>query len=411
LQYASSAVMDQTRDGEDRRGRRAAPPPRRGKGGRSGRRPKDPLWAKLLVIFGALIMLGSGTVIIGQKLIFAAATGSFNQTQLLDPGQPQQHVTINGTKNILLVGIDSRPDQNATDLVRSDSIIIVHVPASHDRAYLVSIPRDTFVQIPPYDNGKSAYRGGHDKINAAFAFGGQGLTGLAARQGGFALLQKTIKQNYNIDFQAGAIVDFQGFQQVVSVLGGVDMYVDERTPSIHIGYNAKTGKQEVPARVDANTVAHPIPGVNPKVYNVGYQHLAPWEALDYVRQRDWIPDGDYGRQRHQQQFIKAIFKEVLSGKVLTDPGKLRQVLAVIGKAMTVDNGGISLEDWIFAMRSIGAGDIMTIKTNNGQFHAEDIGTFGKVETLDPTSLELMNALRTDTVDNFVLNHSDWVSQS
>ena len=97
--------------------------------------------------------------------------------------------------------------------------------------------------------------------------------------------------------------------------------------------------------------------------------------------------------------------------MLTDPGKLRQVLAVIGKAMTVDNGGISLEDWIFAMRSIGAGDIMTIKTNNGQFHAEDIGTFGKVETLDPTSLELMNALRTDTVDNFVLNHSDWVSQS
>ena len=411
MQYASSAVMDQTRDGEDRRGRRAAPPPRRGKGGRSGRRPKDPLWAKLLVIFGALIMLGSGTVIIGQKLIFAAATGSFNQTQLLDPGQPQQHVTINGTKNILLVGIDNRPDQNATDLVRSDSIIIVHVPASHDRAYLVSIPRDTFVQIPPYDNGKSAYRGGHDKINAAFAFGGQGLTGLAARQGGFALLQKTIKQNYNIDFQAGAIVDFQGFQQVVSVLGGVDMYVDERTPSIHIGYNAKTGKQEVPARVDANTVAHPIPGVNPKVYNVGYQHLAPWEALDYVRQRDWIPDGDYGRQRHQQQFIKAVFKEILSAKVLTDPGKLRQVLNVVGKAMFVDDGGISLDDWIFAMRNIGAGDMMTIKTNNGQFHSEDLPPFGKVETLDPISVELLKDVRGDAVDTFVLNHSDWVSQS
>src|SRR5437762_2692099 len=161
-------------------------------------RRKDPLWAKLLVIFGALLMVGSGTVIIGQRLIFTAATNSFNRADLLDPGTQTQHVTISGAKNILLVGVDSRPDQNPTDPVRADSIMILHVAATHDRAYLVSIPRDTFVRIPAYDNGKVPYRGGKDKINASFAYGGGGLAGVDARQNGFRLLQQTIQQNWNL---------------------------------------------------------------------------------------------------------------------------------------------------------------------------------------------------------------------
>src|SRR5436190_556667 len=130
---------------------------------------------------------------------------------------------------------DRRPGQNPNDLVRADSIMIMHVPVTHDRAYLVSIPRDTYVEIPAYSNGKKTYRGGHDKINSAFAWGGDGLGGLDGRKKGFILLQQTIKRNYNIDFQAGAIVDFAGFQEVVTVLGGVDMYIDEKTTSIHVG--------------------------------------------------------------------------------------------------------------------------------------------------------------------------------
>jgi LCP family protein required for cell wall assembly len=371
------------------------------------------LWAKLLVIFGALLMLASGSMIIGQRLIFAAATSSFNQTDLLDPGAPKQHVSINGAKNILLVGVDSRPGQNPNDLVRSDSIMILHVPATHDRAFLVSIPRDTYVAIPPYNNGKATYRGGHDKINAAFAWGGQGLVGLDGRKQGFILLQKTIKQEYDIDFQAGAIVDFAGFQEVVSVLGGVDMYIDEKTTSIHIGTNNKTGKFQTPYRIDSNAIPHAIPGVTPKVYEVGQRHLAPWEALDYVRQRDVLAnqDGDYGRARHQQQFIKAIFKGILSRNILTDPGKLGQVLDVVGKAMTIDSGRIPLEDWIFAMRNIGAGSIVTIKTNGGQFNSRPVAGLGDVEELNPTSHELLDHVRTDTIDGFIQTHTDWVSQS
>ena len=413
MQYASNAVLDSAHDDDTGRGRRSGPPPRRGRNGKGGRKRRDPLWAKLLVVFGALMMLASGSMIIGQKLIFAAATSSFNQTDLLDPAAPKQHVSINGAKNILLVGVDSRPGQNPNDLVRADSIMIMHVPLTHDRAYLVSIPRDTYVEIPAYSNGKKTYRGGHDKINSAFAWGGDGLGGLDGRKKGFILLQQTIKRNYNIDFQAGAIVDFAGFQEVVTVLGGVDMYIDEKTTSIHVGTNNRTGKFQTPYSIDSNARPHPVYGVTPKVYDVGQKHLAPWEALDYVRQRDILAnnDGDYGRARHQQQFIKAVFKGILSRNVLTDPGKLGKVLDVVGKAMTVDNGGINLDDWIFAMRNISASSIVTVKTNGGQFNSRPVAGLGDVEEMNATSLQLMENIRTDTIDGFVQAHTDWVSQS
>jgi LCP family protein required for cell wall assembly len=406
LEYASSAVLDRDRDEQPPRGPRSTQPPGRGK--KTGRGPKDPLWARLFVIFGALMMLASGITIIGNKVLVDAAVGSFNKTDLLPP--PDHHVSINGAKNILLVGLDARPDQNPTDPIRADSVMIMHIPASHDRAYLVSIPRDTYVQVPPYDNGVKRYKGGADKINAAFASGGLGLTGLEARKHGFRLLESTIRSDFGVGFDAGAIVEFSGFKEVVEALGGVDMYVDEKTTSVHWGWT-KDGKYKMPFTFDSNAkVQHAVPGVTPKVYNVGQQHLQPWEALDYVRQRELLPDGDYGRQRHQQQFLKAIAKGILSGDTLTNPAKLRRILQVVGKAMIVDDGGIGLEDWIFAMHGISANNIVTIKTNGGAFHSESVGG-NSVETLDATSMLLMQSIAHDRVEGFIVDHVDWVSQS
>jgi LCP family protein required for cell wall assembly len=413
LEYASNAVLDRSSHDDPPRGRRGSSPPPRGRGGKGGKtaRPKDPLWAKLCVIFGALLMLGSGVTIVGGKVLFNAATKSFTQTDLFAPDDnAPKHASIDGAKNILLVGIDTRPGQNPTELVRADSVMIMHIPASHDRAYLVSIPRDTYIDIPAYNNGATSYRGGKDKINAAFAYGGQGQTGLEARKHGFRLLELTLKNAFHVDFHAGAIVDFAGFQEVVGALGGVDMYVDEKTISVHVGHT-KDGKFKSPYTFDANTRVHPVAGVIPQVYNVGFQHLAPWQALDFVRQRELLPDGDYGRARHQQQFVKAVFKGILSRNVLTDPGKLAQVLDVVGKAMTVDNGRIALEDWIFAMRNIGGSDVVTIKTNGGSFFSQQVGGLGAVEALNETSLQLMESVRNDSVDNFINAHPDWVSQS
>lgn len=414
MQYSSSAMLDRSRGDGTGRDRQSPYQGKAGKGKRKGRKPKDPLWAKLLVVFGALLMLGSGGAIIGNRVLFAAATSSVTHADLGfgDPNT-KSHVTINGAKNILLIGVDTRPGQNvAADPARSDSIMILHIPATHDRAFLVSIPRDTYVTIPAFNNGKSRSGEQHNKINAAFAFGGQGLDGLEARKQGTLLLKKTIENNFGVGFDAGAIVDFAGFQDVVSVLGGVDMYVDEKTTSIHIGFT-KDGKEKVPFTQDANLRLHAVAGVTPKVYNVGQQHLAAWEALDYCRQRDLLANGDsdYGRQRHQQQFIKAVFKGILNGGVLSNPGKLTKVLDVVGKAMTVDDGNIGLEDWIFAMRGIGGSDVITVKTNGGKFNSQNVSGLGDVEIMDEASLQLMTSIRNDAVDGFIDQHPDWVSQS
>src|SRR5581483_4252058 len=106
------------------------------------------------------------------------------------------HVNITGAVNVLLVGIDTRPDQ-AVDTSRSDSIIVLHVPATHDHAYLVSLPRDTLVRIPA--DAKAGYAGGENKINAAFMYGSQRGGGVA---GGVSLLAATIKAAYGITFDA-----------------------------------------------------------------------------------------------------------------------------------------------------------------------------------------------------------------
>jgi polyisoprenyl-teichoic acid--peptidoglycan teichoic acid transferase len=379
------------------------------------RRPKrrDPLWARLLIISGAVLMLLSGVAVIGSKALFAAATKSVTQQNLLGSAKTERkHVSITGAKNILLVGLDARPKQKAGDLTRSDSIIIMHIPASHDRAYLMSLPRDSYVRIPAYDNGKVRYRGGEAKINAAFAFGSQGLTGKEALSHGFELLAKTVKDLTGITPDAGAIIDFTGFKKVVQVLGKVCMYVDEDTTSIHVGHTA-SGKQAPPYKINPDgTLNHKIPGVTPNVYKKGNHCFTPAEALDFVRQRDLLAnkDFDYGRQRHQQQFIKAVLTQVVD-KGLSSPTKLPGLLNAVGKTMTVDGGGISLEDWAFAMRGVNPNDLVTLKTNDGRFNSRNIPGVGSAEILDDTSMQLLRDFRTDTVDTFIQNHPDWVSGS
>ncbi|MEV8516821.1 LCP family protein [Dactylosporangium sp. NPDC051484] len=382
-------------------------------GPRQGRRDRerhpDPAWARLCIAVGVVLTLLAGAALVGKEALFSYATRSVTQENLLGgsgkQAQQRGHVDITGAKNILLIGIDARPDQDPAELVRADSILILHIPAAHNAAFLISIPRDTWVKIPPYDNGAKRYRGGHDKINGAYAFGGDGLTGAAQRSHAVQLLATTIKNLWGLTFDSAAIVDFTGFQQVVEVLGGVDMYVDQETISVHVGHDAN-GETKVPyrqyTRSDGGQGLSPIPGVTPVVYHVGYQHLEPWQALDFVRQRELLPNSDYDRQRHQQQFLKALFKKMLSRDVLTNPVQLNQVLQVVGKAMTIDSGGIDLDDWLYAMRGISDNDLFSIKSNNGTFNQAPENR--NAEALDQSTVDLLDAVRTEQVPAFVAAH-------
>jgi anionic cell wall polymer biosynthesis LytR-Cps2A-Psr (LCP) family protein len=373
------------------------------------------MWARLCTVLGAILMVISGGSLVGARVLVSSATGALSQEDLLGSARGEaarKHADVTGAKNILLVGIDTRPSWTDKEPSRSDSIILLHIPADRSAAYLISLPRDSYVDIPAYNNGKQTYRGGPNKINSAFAFGSQGLQGPAAEAHGFELLALTIKRLTGITPDAGAIVDFSGFKQVIKVMGKVCMYVDEDVTSIHVGYTAD-GKQAVPYKTDAAGLnPRKVPGVKANFYAKGNHCFTPLEALDFARQRDLLAnrDSDYGRQRHQQQLLKAIMKQAVH-QGLNSPTKLPGLLNAIGKAMTVDNGGISLEDWAFAMRNINPDDLITIKTNDGKFNSRSVPGIGSVEVLSDTSLSLLKAARDDNVAAFVQANPSWVAQS
>ncbi|MEV6932274.1 LCP family protein [Dactylosporangium sp. NPDC051485] len=288
-------------------------------------------------------------------------------------------------RNILLVGLDARPGEDRATS-RADTVIVVHVTAAGDKAYLVSLPRDTRVAIPGH---------GTDKLNAAFAFGG------------FELLARTVQQITGLVFDAGAIIDFAGLRKVVDAVGGVELCVDEETTSVHVGWDAN-GKETAPYRlIPPSFRPERIAGVRPQVYPVGCRRFAGWEALDYVRQRELIPDGDYGRQRHQQQLLRALAEKITSAGVLANPIALHRAIGAVGDSLTFDGNGASITDWIVRLRAIGPDDLTLLRTNGGRFHTERRD--GRdYENLDETTGELFAAARADRLDGFAARNPDWV---
>ncbi|UWP87177.1 LCP family protein [Dactylosporangium fulvum] len=372
---------------------------------RSGRSRKDPLWARLSLLFGALLLVASGGVLVGGKVLLDHYSGQITHEGGLGDAAAEG-ASIDGPINLLLVGIDERVGNEAMG-VRADSIIIAHVPSSHDAVYLTSIPRDTRVQIP--SSPKTKYDGGTGKINSAFQFGYQNGGG---RDGGLELLARTVSSLVGgLKFNGAAIVNFDGFKGLVDALGGVHMCVDEKVTSVHTGWDTRTGKEGVPYYFNADGNPTGLkPNMRPQIYEVGCYDMAAWEALDYVRQRDKMAnnDGDYGRQRHQQQFIKAMAAKATSAGVVANPIKVNKVLNSVGRAVSFYDNNVELADWIFTLKGIKPDRMVTLKVNNGKFNSQSIN--GQwYEFLDDTAKELLTAIATNQVEAFVAAHPELIS--
>jgi LCP family protein required for cell wall assembly len=365
------------------------PPPRRAAPARTGRR-KDPLWARLLIIAGAVLMMTSGGVVIVSKVLISQATGTIEQTNLLGAAgktNAEGGQNLDGPIDMLLLGIDARGSWKPEN-TRADTIIVLHIPASHDQAYLISIPRDTEVAVPAFE--KSHYGGGTAKANEAFFIGAQNGGG---REGGAQLMAQTIKNLTGISFDGAAIIDFNGFKGVIDALGTVRMCVDQKVTSHHIVMFE--GK---PRYIE--DVAGQSGKKTPVVYEVGCRNMKGWQALDYSRQRYGLRNGDYDRQRHQQQLIKAMAHKAVSDGALTSPLKLRSLLQAAGKAFVLDTGGVPIADFIFTMRNVTPDDLVLLRTNNGTFHSDGNGK----ETVSPASREMFAAAKDDTLASFVASN-------
>jgi LCP family protein required for cell wall assembly len=358
-----------------------APPPKR---------RKSPLWAKLVLVFGIVLVLASAGGIVGSRLLISTATKAVTQTNLLGTVQKTEAEgghDLKGPIDLLLMGVDARK-RWAVDDLRADTIIVLHIPATHDQAYLVSIPRDTQMSVPAF--GKSKYGGGTAKATEVFFHGAQNGGGW---EGGAQLMAQTIKQNLGMSFDGAAIIDFGGFKNVIEALGGVHMCVDQQVTSKHM--KLIDGKPMYLA--DARKTGK---SGKPVVHKVGCRDMEGWEALDFARQRYGLKNGDYDRQRHQQQLIKAMAKKAASSGVLTNPIKVNQLIKAAGKAFVLDTGGVPVADFMFTLKGVAAKDMVLLRTNNGTFAGNSRGN----ETITPLSRQMFTAVRQDKLGAFILNN-------
>ncbi|WP_430788392.1 LCP family protein [Actinoplanes sp. G11-F43] len=349
-------------------------------------------------------MVGSGGILVTGQALVARYTGSIEAgsgSLIGDPaaGASRGDSDIRGPLNILLAGIDPRDDTQAP---RSDSIIVAHVPAGMDQAYLFSIPRDLYVRIPPF--AQTGFAGTTAKVNSAMSYGSEIGDGRHDVAQGFQLLARTVSGVTGIHtFDAGAIINFGGFKKIVEAMGGVTMTIDQNVRSEHLQPNGKP-RPKRPECLNGGC-DHPYTGPQ-KVYKVGTHHLRAWEALDYVRQRYGLPNGDYDRQRHQQQFIKAMAQQAMSRDVVTDPTRLLAVLDAAGDSLTFDGGGDSVLDWGLALKGINTEDMTMVRLPGGGLY-ENGRYLG--EQLDPSTGEFFQAVREDRIAEFLLDHPNYVS--
>lgn len=376
-----------------------------GKAGKSGRKPSIwrgvPRWARLCTVFGTVLTVLSGAVLVGTEVLMARYEGAVGKADLFGDqaaGAQAKKSEIKGPLNILLVGIDPR---TPTAAPLADSIMVLHVPASMDRAYLFSLPRDLYVPIPPFK--KADFPGETTKINAAMSFGSKvpGANPDAAR--GFELLATTVQNVTGIKrFDAGAIINFTGFQKIVDAMGGVDMYIERDVKSEH--------KQPDGKPRPGNTRGEGYVGPQ-ALYKKGNRHLSGWQALDYVRQRypkNGVPDSDYGRQRHQQQFVKAMVGQAFSADVVSNPIKLDKVLRAAGQSLIFNGRGNSVVDFGIALKDIRPNTIEMIKLPGG-------GVFeGKKylgEQFQEGVPDFFTALHNEQLDPFLLEHPEFVNKA
>ena len=186
---------------------------------------------------------------------------------------------LSGKKNIVVMGCDIRKD----DAGRSDTLFVVMLDKSKKNAALLSVPRDTRVKIKGH---------GWDKINAAFAYGGQKLT------------RETVQDFLGIKLNNYVVVDFQGFKGLVDAVGGVDINVEKRM----YYYDPYDGFE-----IDLRP---------------GMQHMDGKTAMQYVRYRD--EEGDIGRIRRQQKFLMALYKHIASKNIIAKiPGISKQIMSMV----------------------------------------------------------------------------------
>jgi LCP family protein required for cell wall assembly len=242
-------------------------------------------------ILSALVLLAAGSAWM--------VTGYLNDhLARLDAGTTG--TPSSGPLNILVAGVDertglTRQQQIALHVGRStgetntDTLMVVHVPADHSYVKVVSLPRDSWVNVPGH---------GMNKINAALGIGGP------------QLMVRTVEQDTGLEINDYIEVNFLAFVKVIDALGGVNIClpyaVDDRDSGLRL--------------------------------SAGFHHVNGITALEYARDRHSFALSDLARIKDQQQLISSALTQAINSGTLANPVRLASFLSATAAAIKVDQG-------------------------------------------------------------------------
>jgi len=276
-----------------------------------------------------------------------------------------------GSRDILLVGMDSRTDARGNPLPRkllnkfkaghdngelnTDTMILLHIPNDGSKAVAISLPRDSYVEI--------AQDYGQHKLNSAYGRAkivttrelqdagekDQKMVHRKSNQAGAKLLIETVEELTGRTVDNYASINLLGFYEITKAVGGVEVCLKNDTEDIKSGADFKKGKQTVS-------------GV---------------QALAFVRQRNGLPRGDLDRVVRQQVFMAGLARKMISAGILTDPGKLGDMQEAIKKSVVL-NQGWDIVDFARQMSGLSGGQM--------QFQTIPVG--GDISTGDGDALQV-----------------------
>ncbi|MFJ8214846.1 LCP family protein [Streptomyces sp. NPDC096033] len=312
----------------------------------------------------SLVVLGSGAV--GHAVMTGLDTG----IERVDPFKDMKNRPQAGHGvNFLLVGTDGRdkitPEEKREYRLGgepchcTDTIMLVHLSADQQRASVVSLPRDSYAELPAHQDpvtGK-AHRPHPVKLNAAYAEGGPNLT------------VRTVENMTRVKIDHYLEVDFTSFMRTVDAMGGVEICTAK---ALH----------------DQNTGLHLLPGTH---------RLTGGQALQYVRSRHVDGAADLGRMQRQQRFVAALIKQATGGGVLLNPVKFKEVSSTLLGSVRADKdfGSEQMLALGQAMRGFtpSSSEFASVPIGDASYPVKGIGSTVKWD--DQKAAQLFESLRED----------------
>ena len=249
-----------------------------------------------------------------------------------------------GRVNILIAG-NSADDIGHNGGELTDSIMIMSIDTKNNTAFLISIPRDLWVSLPS---------GGHGKINEVYVDGdNQKFSEPNYPPGGMGALEQVVEDDFGIDINYYALVNYSALRQAVDAVGGIDFNVQS---------DDRRGLYD--PSIDYVTRAPLVKLTN------GVHHLNGQQALNLARSRGdssrsyGFAKSDFARSEHQRQLMVALKTKMATAGVLANPAKLASISDAIGSNVKTDFSGGEIRRFYSIIKGVDSANIKSVGLND-----------------------------------------------